>query len=141
MIISLMKFFDFFKRKNTSHKEIPSPPAGKAESNSEIPEAGFEFLIIGNLNIPAEEYDQIMTPNSFEWLKLERGGWTYYQVGNDEFSYSWEEPGIQMTFNKEIAFEKAKKLAGEVVNNIKACGQEAELVVLDSTKVYHFDQN
>jgi hypothetical protein len=38
----------------------------------------------------------------------------YYQVDKDEFSYSWEMPGIQMTFNPEITYLKAKQIADEV---------------------------
>ena len=54
-----------------------------------------------------------------------------YKVGQDEFSYSVEEPGIQMTFNKEINFDKAKKIGDEVISNIIATGQQAELLILD----------
>jgi hypothetical protein len=44
-----------------------------------------------------------------------------------------------MTFNKGISFEKAKKIADEVIKNIRATGQEAELIMLDNSKVYRFD--
>jgi hypothetical protein len=134
-----MKLFDFFRRKSTLEKGIPSQPSLTTKGNSEIPEAGFEFLITGDVNVPAEDYDQVMTPNSSEWTKLQKNGWTYYRAGEDEFSYSWEAPGIQMTFNKGISFEKAKKIAEEVIKNIKATGQEAELIMLDNSKVNRFD--
>ncbi len=80
-----------------------------------------------------------MTPVSFEWTKTTKNDWTYYQVGEDEYSYSWEMPGIQMTFNESIPYRKAKRIADEVVENIRATGQAAELVTLDKTKVYRFD--
>jgi hypothetical protein len=43
-----------------------------------------------------------------------------------------------MTFNKEIIFDKAKKIGDEVITNIIATGQEAELLILDNKKNYRF---
>lgn len=98
----------------------------------------FEFLITGDLEITPESHDEIMTPNSFEWIKIEKDNWPYYQVGKDEFSYSWEPPGIQMTFNEDITFQKAKNIADEIMENIHNTGQFAELVILGSRKIYKF---
>ncbi|SDX58722.1 hypothetical protein [Aequorivita viscosa] len=98
----------------------------------------FEFLITGVDEIPNEEYDRIMTPNSFEWKKVIKDEWPFYVVGEDEFSFSWEIPGIQFTFNKEVKYEKAKKIADEIIENIKSIGQKAELLTLESNKVYKF---
>ncbi len=96
----------------------------------------FEFLIIGVDEIPNEEYDRIMTPNSFEWKKVIKDEWSFYQVGSDEFSFSWEMPGIQFTFNEEVKFDKAKKIADEIIENIQLTGQKAELLILESDKIY-----
>lgn len=98
----------------------------------------FEFLIVGDIDV-FSDFDNIMTPNSLECTKIHKNNWDFYQVGQDEFSYSVEEPGIQMTFNKEIKFDKAKKIGDEVIANIIATGQEAELLILDNKKVYRFD--
>lgn len=98
----------------------------------------FEFLIIGNIDV-FSDFDNIMTPNSLEWTKTSKNDWHYYQVGQDEFSYSVEEPGIQMTFNKEISFTKAKKIVDEVIENINSTGQKVELLILDKKQVYRFD--
>ncbi len=65
--------------------------------------------------------------------------WPFFKVDNDEFSYSFEEVGIQMTFNSEMDFEKAKKIAQEVVENILSTGQDAELIILDTDTIYSFD--
>lgn len=99
----------------------------------------FEFLITGDLEIPDDVYDEIMAPNSYSWIKSNRDGLYYYQVGTDSFYYSWEPPGIQMVFNKEIGYPKAKQIADEVISNILATGQEAELVILQSDQIYGFD--
>ncbi|MES2213029.1 MAG: hypothetical protein V4490_07850 [Pseudomonadota bacterium] len=98
----------------------------------------FEFLIVGDIQISNEEFDEIMTPNSMHWSKFEKNGWPHYKVDEDDFNYSWEMPGIQMTFNDEISFDKARMIADEVVANIKATGQNAELQIIDSTKVNQF---
>lgn len=95
----------------------------------------FEFLIVGDIDV-FSDFDNVMTPNSFEWSKISKNNWDYYQVGQDEFRYSVEETSIQMTFNKEILFDKAKKIGDEVIANIIATGQDAELLILDNKKVY-----
>lgn len=96
--------------------------------------ADFEFLFIGNIEV-LPDFDNMMTPNSLKWKKISRGNWDYYQVGEDEFSYSFEDTGIQMTFNSEILFEKAKKIADEVILNIIDTGQHAELLILNKRNV------
>ena len=98
----------------------------------------FEFLITGVDEIPNEEYERIMTPNSFECKKVIKDEWPFYEVGEDEFSFSWEIPGIQFTFNKEVKYEKAKKIADEIIENLNSIGQNAELLILESNKVYKF---
>lgn len=130
-----MSLFNFFKRNSKEKK----PPLETTVDRTFWTGKDFEFLITGDIDVPAETYDSIMTPHSFEWIKIEKNNWTYYQVGQDEFSYSWEMPGIQMTFNDAIFFQKAKKIADEVIENIKGLGQVAELLILEKTKVYRFE--
>ena len=98
----------------------------------------FEFLITGDIEIPDSQYDEIMTPNSYESEKIIRDDWPYYKVGQDEFSFSWEMPGIQFTFNKEVKYKKAKKIADEIIENLYSIGQKAELLTLESNKIYKF---
>jgi len=98
----------------------------------------FEFLITGVDEIPNEDYDKIMTPNSFKWEKIIKDDWPFYVVGEDEFSFSWEIPGIQFTFNKEVKYEKAKKIADEIIENLISIRQNAKLIILESNKVYKF---
>ena len=99
----------------------------------------FEFLITGDIEIPNDKFNDIMTPNSYPSIlvMLDRG--YYYEIEGDRVYYSWEPPGIQMTFNQEIPYSKAKQIADEVVNNILATGQHAELLELDSSQLYQFD--
>jgi hypothetical protein len=132
-----MGLFDIFKNKKPN--TIEQAPSSENIDRSEWTGKDFEFLIIGSIEIKSD-FDTIFTPNSMEWHITTKNNWDYYQVDQDEFSYSIEEPGIQMTFNKEIPFEKAKKIADEVIANIIASGQQAELLILDNTtKVYGFD--
>ena len=127
-----MSLFNFFKRNRKNDQ-------GQPIDRSLWTGKDFEFLITGDIDLPADTYDSIMTPNSFQWTRVERDNWIYYQVGQDEFSYSWEMPGIQMTFNDAIPFQKAKEIAGEVIENLKRTGRMVELLILDKTKVYRFD--
>ena len=153
-----MKLFRFLKKKLNELDNIPEEKptekitektTAKTEPKAEIKTenidrtnwtgANFEFLITGVDEIPNEEYDTIMTPNSFEWEKIIKGDWPFYVVGEDEFSFSWEMPGIQFTFNKEVKYEKAKKIADEIIENINSIGQKAELMILEKNKVYRFE--
>ena len=131
-----MGLFDIFKNKKAN--TIEQAPSAENIDWSEWTGQDFEFLIVGNIEIKSD-FDTIFTPKSMEWHKTTKNNWDYYQVDQDEFSYSIEEPGIQMIFNKEIPFEKAKKIADEVIANIIASGQQAELLILDNTNVYGFD--
>jgi hypothetical protein len=152
-----MKLFRFLRKKLNELDNIPEDnltekitrkPTMKTESKTEMNSENidrtnwtgenFEFLIIGVDEIPNEEYDKIMTPNSYEWKKVIKDEWPFYVVGEDEFSFSWEMPGIQFTFNKEVKYEKAKKIADEIIENINSIGQKAELLTLESNKIYKF---
>jgi len=147
-----MGLFDFIKRKFRLRRERKSldcrqqiEPRQSSPDNTQINDdrnnwtgKNFEFLITGDFDVFAD-FDNIMTPNTFEWTKIFKNDWDFYQVGQDEFSYSIEPPGIQMTFNKEILFDKAKKIGDEVIENIIATGQNAELLILDSRNVYSFE--
>lgn len=125
-----MKLFNFFLKKR--------PKSLEQIHQSLLRGNDFEFLIRGDLNISDEDWDKIMTPNSIAWEKVAENDWIY-KVGNDEFGYSWELPGIQMVFNREIKYEKAKKIVDEVIQNLIESGQKPELVELDNDKVYRFD--
>jgi hypothetical protein len=101
----------------------------------------FEFLITpGDLEIKPDDFDNLMTPDSIPWTKVLKNERTYYQVGVDAFSYSREIPGIQMIFNAEITFEKARQIAEEVANKlIKYTGQEIEVLFIPTDVVSKFD--
>ncbi len=131
MLELVQTIFDRIRHRNTV--VIPTEP-----DRSKWTGKNFEFLITGDLEITAENHDEIMTPNSFEWTKIEKDNWPYYQVDEDGFSYSWEPPGIQMTFNEDITFQKAKNIADEIMENKHKTGQFAELVILESGKIYKF---
>lgn len=109
--------------------------------NTELTGKDFEFLITpGDIMIKAEDFDQVMTPDSMEWKKVNKDDWDYYEVGPDEFSYSWEMPGIQMTFNDEMPFVKAKAIAGEIVSKLaRYTGRNIELIVIETNELTAYD--
>ncbi len=98
------------------------------DSAGPVPEQ-IEFLITGDIDalVQHPQFDEIMTPNTMSWTKIEKDQWIYYQVGNDEFYYSVEPPGLQMMFNDTITYQKAKQIADEVIHNIVKCGLSVEL--------------
>jgi hypothetical protein len=96
-------------------------------------ELNFEFLLTFDEEpfIKSEDFDNVMTPHSFQWKKLIKDNWVYYQVEEDEFSYSIEMVGIQMVFNETVSFEKAKKIASEVVEKLSNySGQSINLEII-----------
>jgi hypothetical protein len=99
----------------------------------------FEFLITGDIELTSEQFETLLVPASFQIQKVERNGWGYFEASGDEFSYSWELPGIQMTFNKECSFQKAKQIADEVVQKLNAAGFDAELIVIDNSQIIKFE--
>ncbi|OQP61943.1 hypothetical protein A3860_30070 [Niastella vici] len=92
----------------------------------------FEFLITpGDLEIKREDFDNLMTPDSLTWTKVSKNNRTYYQVGKDEFSYSTEKSGIQMSFNYTITFEKARQIVEEVSTKLSQyTGKEIDVLVV-----------
>lgn len=111
-----------------------------AVDRSTLTGADFEFLMTpGDIEIREEDFDRVMTPGSMQWTMTIRDGWTYFKVDNDEFSYSWEEPGIQMTFNVEISYDKAKRIADEVLVKLSEyTGQDMELIFIPRNKIISF---
>jgi hypothetical protein len=99
----------------------------------------FEFMITGDINIPIDKFEDIMLPKSLELKEIKRDNWTYYQFGENEFTYSYEMVGIQMTFNDNIDYRKAKEIVDEVLEQIKCFGQKPELLILRSDTLYKFD--
>ena len=97
----------------------------------------FEFLITpGDIEIKSEDFDNLMTPDSIPWTKVFKNECAYYQVGVDEFSYSRDTPGIQMSFNAEITFEKARQIVEEVADKlIKYTGQEIEVLFVPTDAI------
>jgi len=122
-----MGIFSFLNKKSKFAQADTSTATGK----------DFEILIQGDIDVYAD-WDNVMTPKSMKWEKLEKNNWTYYMVGDDEYCYSIESPGIQMTFNQEVSYSKAKQIADEIIENIKETGQEANLVVLNTSNIYKF---
>ncbi|GAB2653905.1 hypothetical protein GCM10027036_04050 [Flavihumibacter cheonanensis] len=98
----------------------------------------FEFLITGDNELSSEQFNTLLFPTTYQVKKIERDGWSYFQTEGDEFSYSWEPPGIQMTFNKECSFQKAKQIADEVVQNLVKAGFNVELLVINNTQITTF---
>ncbi len=135
ILVSATKMRAFHKWKQ---KELPSKDEPKVDK-SMWRGKDFEFLISGDLEISSQAWDEMMTPNSMPWKKVMKSDWAYFQVGEDEFSYSSEMAGIQMTFNPEITYTKAKQIADEVIENIKRSGQEAELIEITGNLPISFD--
>jgi hypothetical protein len=128
-----MALFDFLKRRRVPLAPLLEPEIEQKRLNWTGND--FEFLIRfaddKEPQLKQEEYDRVMTPNTFQWTKTMKDDYPMYCVGDDSYYYSWEIPGVQMIFNDSISFIKAHKLAYEIVNNLRAIGSDAYLFVID----------
>jgi hypothetical protein len=100
----------------------------------------FEFLITpADIEIQPEDFDNLMTPDSMAWTKVVKNEWIYYQVDEDEYKYSWEMPGIQMSFNAEMTFEKARQIVEEVAHKLTTyTGREIEVLFIPTDAISMF---
>lgn len=103
-------------------------------ARTELRGKDFEFLITpADIEIKPEDFDALMTPDYTSWEKVVKNDRTWYQVGKDEFSYYREPRGIRMAFNRDIRFEKARKIVEEVeVKLIAYTGKEIEILMVSS---------
>ena len=104
-----------------------------SSNNKTVEEPSFEFLFIYSDEpaIKKDDFDKIMTPDSFSWNKVVKNDWDYYQVDKDEFYYSFEIVGIQMVFNKGADFAKAQIIANEVSKKLSEyCKSEIKLEII-----------
>lgn len=103
-------------------------------ARTELRGKDFEFLITpGDIDILPEDFDGLMTPDYTSWQKVLKNDRTWYQVGKDEFSYYREPRGIRMAFNREIRFEKARKIVEEIEVKLKAyTGKEIEVLLVST---------
>jgi hypothetical protein len=129
-----MKLFSFLIKKKTGKPAPISVP--ETVDKSKWTGKDFDFLITGNLRIPQDEYDNIMTPNSLDWNKVSIAKWSIYYVGPDTFCFFKDMHGIQMSFNETITYQKAKRITDEIIDNIKSTGQTADLIVLAKPDIY-----
>lgn len=100
--------------------------------STELRGKDFEFLITPDtIDIKPADFDGLMTPDHTAWEKELKNDRTWYLVGKDSFSYYQEPRGIRMAFNREMRFEKARKIVEEVEEKLKAyTGMEIEVLVV-----------
>ena len=127
-----MKLFTFFR---SERKDVIRDLVPDNVDKSKWTGKDFHFLITGIVQLDKEDYDKIMTPTSFKWSRLSNK-LPVYNVGKDEYGFSFEKSGIEITFSDTIEFSKAKQIADEIVKNICSTGQKVELHVVANSKVY-----
>jgi hypothetical protein len=99
-----------------------------------------EFLITpSDIQIKEEDFSKVMTPSSMPWEIVKKDGWDYYKVDDYEFSYSWEEPGIQMIFSSNTPYAVAKLIVDEVVFKLLSyTGMDIEAIFIRNDKPISF---
>lgn len=103
-------------------------------ARTELMGKDFEFLITpADIEIKPEDFDGLMTPDYTSWEKVLKNERTWYLVGKDAYYYYQEPRGIRMAFNREIRFEKARKIIEEIEVKLKAyTGKEIEVLMVST---------
>ena len=90
----------------------------------------FEFLITGDVQIEASEYDTIMTPKSWTFKRATVGKWNMYTLDGELYCVSQEADGIHLSFTPAFTYAVARQIADEIMEKLQAARKPAALVVL-----------
>ena len=132
--IHYMKLFSFFTKKNKPNTFLD--PIPDSVDKFEWTGSDFYLLITGATQIEKGSYDTLMTPKTFEWSRISQIKWPIYRVGEDEYSFSFEKNGIEITFCESVRFNKAKQIGDEIVEKLCSTGQIVNLYVMAKPKIY-----
>ena len=90
-----------------------------------------EILITDVAKVPDNAGPEWLSPAGMEWHCTMRSKMPWYVVGEDGYTYSWEEPGIQLLFDEGVTASRAVEIAGAIVAGMQQRGYGGELVVID----------
>jgi len=93
----------------------------------------FEFLIThpDDFEVADELFDSLMTPDNIKWTKVIKDDWPHYQIDSGYFSYSWEPPGIQMTFSFGFPYDVARLIADEIIVKLKRHSPDSSIDLIE----------
>ena len=95
-------------------------------------ENAFLILYPEDLAITDDLLDKLISPENKQWMRTTQDPWLHYQPHIDEDLYSWELPGIKLIISGELAYDKVKALADELVTKLKDhSGRDIQLVTID----------
>ena len=80
-------------------------------------------------DLAPDQYDAALRPSSLASRRVEGWGDHRIEVGGVEVSFSYEDPGIQVTFKGELPERVAEVVIAEVLANLMSLtGQEGRIV-------------
>ena len=95
-------------------------------------ENAFLILYPEDLDITDDLLDKLIPPENKQWMRTTKDPWLHYQPRIDEDLYSWELPGIKLIISGDLAYDKVKALADELVTKLKDhSGRDIQLVTID----------
>ena len=90
------------------------------------------ILFPEDLDITDDLLDKLISPENKKWMRTTKDPWLHYQPNPDDDFYSWELPGIKLIISGELAYDKVKALADELVTKLKDhSGRDIQLVTID----------
>jgi hypothetical protein len=95
-------------------------------------ENAFLILYPEDVDITDDLLDKLIPTENKQWMRTTKDPWLHYQPHIDEDLYSWELPGIKLIISGDLAYDKVKALADELVTKLKDhCGRDIQLVTID----------
>ena len=69
---------------------------------------------------PRDRFEAVLKPSSHESTQVDGWGDFRLKLGGDEVAFSFEDPGIQLTFEKGVIPELvAEKIVQEITSNVE----------------------
>lgn len=86
-----------------------------------------------------DDYAAVLRPESFQSRPVSGWGDHRIECGNVEISFAYEDPGIQVSFEGDIANAKARRIVEEIREKIEAAtGQKGYVVDLSGDRPIRF---
>ncbi len=82
-------------------------------------------------NLGRSDFKEAFRPDSFEFSEIEGWGDHRIRINDVELVFSYEDPGIQISFEGTTSISFAEAVIAEILSNIeKATGQSGRIVPL-----------
>jgi hypothetical protein len=105
-------------------------------SNLTEKDIGFFILSPADSEISDDLLQNLNAAGKDESIHLFKCDWLIYEPSGEEEGICWQIPGIKLYFKNEADFDKAKKMADQILAELKDKTQlKLDLVIIDKTRL------